>query len=87
VNTDQTPVITPETARHVLHTFGAAGGWRPGTFTTRLLDLLAYADDDNAARLATAFPAEAAAVHLAKYEESGIAQLQRIAGSEAPTSP
>ena len=77
----QTPVITEDTARHVLWTFDAQGGYRPGTFTQKLLELLAYADPDNTAKLAAAFPGEAEAVRLAKYDRDGIARLQKIAGA------
>lgn len=76
-----TAQITPETARHVIWTFGREGGYRPGTFTQKLLELLAYADEGNTAKLASAYPAEAAAVRLAKYSEDGVDQLQRIAGN------
>jgi hypothetical protein len=71
--------IPIETARHVLWVFGSEGGYRPGSFTQRLLELLAHADAVNAAKLAQAFPAEAAAVQLAQYDENGIAQLSAIA--------
>lgn len=75
--------IPPTTARYVLHAFGVAGGWQPGTYTEHLISLIARADRDNAAKLATIYPAEAAAVRLAKYEQNGIATLQAIAaGSE-----
>ena len=76
----QTPVITEDTARHVLWTFGTEGGYRPGTFTQKLLELLAYADPDNTAKLAVVFPGEAEAVRIAKYEKDGAEQLQKIAG-------
>jgi hypothetical protein len=77
----QTPAIPAETAAHVIWTFGREGGYRPGTFTQKLLELLAYADEVNTAKLAAIYPAEAAAVRLAKYDENGIDQLQRIAGN------
>lgn len=77
----ETPTIPAETARHVIWTFGYEGGYRPGTYTQKLLELLAYADEANTAKLATVFPAEAAAVRLAKYAEDGMDQLQRIAGN------
>jgi len=77
----QTPVISKDTARHVLWMFGTEGGYRPGTFTQKLLELLAYADPENTAKLAVAFPAEAEAVRIAKYERDGAEQLLRIAGA------
>ncbi|MEV0917891.1 hypothetical protein AB0I93_26985 [Streptomyces sp. NPDC049967] len=76
----QTPTITEDTARHVLWTFGTEGGYRPGTFTQKLLELLAYADQDNTAKLAVVYPGEAEAVRIAKYEKNGVEQLQKIAG-------
>jgi hypothetical protein len=75
------PTITAETAAHVIWTFGRDGGYRPGTYTQKLLELLAYADESNTAKLATIYPGEAAAVRLAKYDETGMDQLQRIAGN------
>ncbi|MFI5985106.1 hypothetical protein ACIBEA_30095 [Streptomyces sp. NPDC051555] len=77
----ETPSIPAETARHVIWTFGREGGYRPGTYTQKLLELLAYADEGNTAKLATVYPAEVAAVRLAKYDEDGMDQLQRIAGN------
>ncbi|MFC8272330.1 hypothetical protein ACFUJR_07260 [Streptomyces sp. NPDC057271] len=74
--------IPPTTARYVLSAFGAAGGWRPGSFTEALISLLARADQHNAAKLANEYPAEAAAVRLAKYDENGIAKLQKIAAGQ-----
>lgn len=75
-------VITPTTARYVLFAFGAEGGWQPGNYTEHLISLIARADRENAAKLATIYPAEAAAVHLAKYDENGIARLQQIAAGQ-----
>jgi len=53
--------IPPTIARYVLHAFGAAGGWRPGNFTENLISLISRADRDHAAKLASIYPAEAAA--------------------------
>lgn len=74
--------IPSETASHVLWTFACVGGHRPGSFTEALLGAFAAADNDNEAKLALAYPAEAAAVRLAKYDEDGIAKLQRIAAGD-----
>lgn len=74
--------IPAETARHVLWTFGREGGYRPGSFTQRLIELLAHADNVNMARLAQAFPAEAEAVRMAQYDEDGVAKLYAIATGE-----
>ncbi|MFD7996879.1 hypothetical protein [Streptomyces mexicanus] len=73
------PVISQETARHVLWTFGHEGGYRPGNFTQKLLDLIAYAPPAQMAKLALGFPEEAEAVRLAKYDETGIDQLKDVA--------
>jgi hypothetical protein len=73
------PTITPELARHVLWLLGADGGCEPGLFTHQLLRLLGYADHDNKAKLATLYPAEAAALSLAQLDPDGTATLQKIA--------
>lgn len=78
------PTIPMETARHVLWLFGREGGYRPGSFTQRLLELIAHADRTNAAKLAREYPAEAAAVSLAQHDEDGIAKLSRVATGEGP---
>jgi len=74
--------ITPDTARHVLWTFGREGGFRPGSFTQKLIELIASADQANTVRLGQAFPEVTKAVALAKYSEDGIDQLQQIAVGE-----
>lgn len=76
------PTIPPQTARHVLWTFACAGGYQPGSFTQKLLELLASADPANTAKLGLAFPAEAAAVRMAKNDADGIAKLTAIANGE-----
>ncbi|MFH8627813.1 hypothetical protein ACH4A8_39000 [Streptomyces vietnamensis] len=74
--------ITPDTARHVLWTFGRDGGFRPGSFTQKLIELIAMADQANTVRLGASFPEVTKAVALAKYSEDGIDQLQQIAVGE-----
>jgi hypothetical protein len=76
------PIIPAETARHVLWTFGREGGYRPGSFTQRLIELLAHADAANLTKLAQSFPAEAEAVRMAQYDEDGVARLYTIATGE-----
>jgi hypothetical protein len=77
---DTTSLTIPaETARHVLWTFACGGGYQPGSFTQKLLELLAAADVVNTARLAVAFPAEAEAVRMAQNDRDGIAKLTAIA--------
>lgn len=78
----QSHTIPAETANHVLAMFGY-GGYMPGRFVQQLLELIAGADIENAALLAQAFPAEVQAVQIAKYDKSGIAQLQAIANGQA----
>jgi hypothetical protein len=78
----ETVTISPETARHALWVFSCVGGARPGSFTEALLGAFAAADTANEARLAIAYPAEAAAVRLAKYDEDGIKKLQQIAAGK-----
>jgi hypothetical protein len=75
--------ITAQNANHVLWHFNQ-GGLRPGSFTTALLNLLARADPLNAARLARSFPALRRAMFMAQDTRTGIAELKRIAASEAP---
>lgn len=77
-------MISPQTAQHVLHYFGRAGGMEPGTFTTSLIATIASADHDHFARLATLYPEVATAVEVAKHDRDGITKLQMIAvGREA----
>lgn len=71
--------IPADTARRVLSHFGR-GGYPAGDWTESLITLIDRADMTNRAKLVTAFPALGAAVLLAKYDEEGIATLQRIAG-------
>ncbi|MFJ7963192.1 hypothetical protein [Streptomyces sp. NPDC096324] len=75
-------IVPSETARHVLWMFGREGGYRPGSFTQRLLELLAHADNVNMAKLALSYPAEAEAVRMAQYDEDGVARLYAIASGE-----
>ena len=78
--------ISPETAKHVLYHFGH-GGTQPGNFARHLLDTILLADSFNLARLANAYPAEVAAVRLAKYAPRGIEALQSIADEYASVTP
>ncbi|WP_420032307.1 hypothetical protein ACN2WE_05440 [Streptomyces sp. cg28] len=80
------PTITVETARHVLSHFGR-GGYPAGDWTESLITLIDRADMTNRAKLVTAFPEVGAAVLLAKYDEEGIATLQRIADAPKPQCP
>jgi hypothetical protein len=78
----ETTTIPAEIASNTLWVFGYRGA-EPGSFTRRLIDTIAHADRVNEARLAQVFPAEAAAVRLAKYDDQGIAKLQVIADEKA----
>lgn len=73
-----TPAITPETANHVLWHFGR-GGYQPGSFTQKLLELIAAADLDNKAKLAQIFPEYVHCVLAMEYDPNGVTQLQAAA--------
>ncbi|MCY0928363.1 hypothetical protein OTB20_19600 [Streptomyces sp. H27-H1] len=75
------PAIDSNLANQVLWTFGYQG-FAPGTFQGKLLDLIAHADKTNEAKLALGFPAETAAVLLAKNDPDGIAKLTAIADGQ-----
>lgn len=78
------PTIPADIAAHVLSHFGR-GGYPAGDWTESLITLIDRADMTNRAKLVTAFPELGAAVVLAKYDEEGIATLQRIATVALPT--
>lgn len=80
---DATAGITPEIAGHVLHHFGADGGWPASGFKTQLMVAIATADVVNRELLARGFPGYVAAFNLAQMTEHGTATLQGIAGSDA----
>ncbi|MEU1043890.1 hypothetical protein ABZ400_01885 [Streptomyces sp. NPDC005897] len=71
--------IPAEVACHVLNHYGR-GGYPAGDWTASLISLIDRADMVHQAKLTTAFPDYGAAIALAKYDEEGIATLQRIAG-------
>lgn len=73
---------TPEQAAHVLFAYNA-GGYRAGSFTEALIDVMSRADPENLGRLALSFPGYATAVHLAKNDLDGIAKLRETAGKLA----
>lgn len=75
------PTIPAEVAAHVLSHFGR-GGYPAGDWTESLITLIDRADTTNRAKLLAAFPEYGAAVLLAKYDEEGIATLQRIVQGE-----
>lgn len=78
------PPITRETARHVLWRYDRKGGAQPGSFTVHLMSAIESADVSNRAILRDAYPEMTAALHLARYDEEGLAKLQRIATGEGP---
>jgi hypothetical protein len=78
------PTIPADVAAHVLSHFGR-GGYPAGDWTEALITLIDRADMANRAKLLGAFPEYGAAVLLAKYDEEGIATLQRILRGEADT--
>ncbi|MEU1497352.1 hypothetical protein [Streptomyces sp. NPDC005732] len=78
------PTITTETARHVLWRYDRAGGAQPGTFTQNLMAAIESADVTNRAIMRSAYPELSEALHLARYDEEGLAKLQRIAAGRGP---
>lgn len=78
------PGISSETARHVLWHYGNPQGYRPGSFTQKLMEAIDAADVVHTARLRSAYPDMVDAMTLAANERDGIAQLTAIAnGTEA----
>lgn len=77
----QTP-ISPKVAADAVAHFGTRD-YPAGSWTHKLMSLMACASPDNRARLATAFPEYAAAVDMAKYDVLGIDNLKHIARGEA----
>ncbi|WP_405695212.1 hypothetical protein OHA99_09270 [Streptomyces coelicoflavus] len=75
--------ISAETARHVLFHYGRDGGYRPGSFTLKLMEAIDAADIVHTARLHTAYPELVDAMTLAANERDGIARLDAIANSTA----
>lgn len=78
------PTITKETARHVLWMYDREGGIQPGKGTFHLIVAIQTADILHAAKLRQVFPELSAAIHLARYDEGGLAKLQAIATGQAP---
>ncbi|MFH8804108.1 hypothetical protein ACH4F6_31720 [Streptomyces sp. NPDC017936] len=75
------PSVSREVAAHVLSHFGR-GGYPAGDWTESLISLIDRADMTNRAKLMAAFPDYGRAVLIAKYDEEGVATLQRIAQGE-----
>ncbi|MCX5522645.1 hypothetical protein OG342_07170 [Streptomyces bobili] len=73
--------ISPEVAAHVLSHFGR-GGYPAGDWAESLISLIDRAGMANRAKLLASFPEYGRAVLLAKYDEEGVATLQRIAQGE-----
>lgn len=70
--------IAPEVARNVLWYFGdREHGWRPGGFTTTLLDAIGKADSANQERLALGYPEHVRAMKLAMYTDTGMEFLAK----------
>lgn len=78
-----TASISAETARHVLFHYGRPGGYRPGSFTRKLMEAIDAADIVHTARLHTAYPELVDAMTLAANERDGIARLAAIANGTA----
>lgn len=78
--TTETTTIPADVAAHVLWSEGL-GGYPAGSFTTKLLDAWASADNVNAARLAAGWPEYAAAFALMQ-QPGGVTQLRAIANRQ-----
>ncbi|WPO73981.1 hypothetical protein [Streptomyces sp. KN37] len=78
------PTIPKETARHVLWMYDRLGGIQPGSCTEHLIRAMQTADVYRSGKLREAFPELSEAVHLARYDDEGIAKLTRIARGLAP---
>lgn len=76
------PGISSETARHVLFHYGSPLGYRPGSFTQKLMEAIDAADVVHTARLRSAYPDLVDAMALAANSRDGIAQLTAIATSQ-----
>ncbi|MFF1843100.1 hypothetical protein ACFVW9_15305 [Streptomyces sp. NPDC058217] len=76
-----TPVITKNTARHVLWHYGADGGMQPGRGTQTLMVAIDAADMVGVERLRLGFPELVGAMLTAKNDIGGVEQLQKIAGA------
>lgn len=74
--------ITPEVAAHVLHHFGADGGYPASGFKTTLMLAIAQADVRNRELLAPGFPGYVRAFNLAQYTRHGTAELQEISARD-----
>lgn len=72
--TRKTTPAEAEAARHVLWSQGEEGGYRPGSFTEKLIELWGRADLLNQFRLSTAFPEIGMA--LTVYQDKGAEGLQ-----------
>ena len=70
-----------EAARHLLGHYNYAGGWKAGSFTTKLIELLERADQSNKERLFMGFPEMRYPVWI--MQTQGGPALQRLLGVEA----
>ncbi|MFH9215428.1 hypothetical protein [Streptomyces globisporus] len=77
--TTSTVSIPREVAAHVLWS-ERQGGYPAGSFTTKLLELWAFADYSNAARLEAAWPEYGAALRMLG-EPGGVEKLRAVAGA------
>ena len=70
--------IRTEDAQHVLW-FYERKGYEPGSFTQKLLEVIALADPGNRAKLSLAFPGEVSAMRLATELSRGLELLRQVA--------
>lgn len=71
-----------DAANHVLGVL-LNEGYRPGNFTTRLIEVMLVADTENAARLRSIYPELMRAVHLYKNVENGLDVLRAEAKGQS----
>ncbi|MFH9816176.1 hypothetical protein [Streptomyces sp. NPDC017230] len=79
--------ISAETARHVLFHYGRPGGYRPGSFTRKLMETIDAADVVHTARLRTAYPELVDAMNVAANERDGIDRMNAIANGGSADEP
>lgn len=76
-----------ETERHVLGHFGAEGGYKAGSFTTKLMEAYQNADPGNRYRVSLGFPDLARAMDTVMNEADGIKILQDSLKAETLGKP
>lgn len=73
-----------ESIRHVLHHFGAEGGYPAGSYISTIIEAAARADDEHRTRLMLAYPVETALVTIAQNLPNGTQMLQQAIAEQPP---